>query len=107
MLDPKAMVYTRLSGGTFWQKDFGSYAITPYKGIGNNLGGSASVGFDFLLGKTSKKSGLALNLEASYFYLQQPQLNFGEGNQTLPSPIDLNHFAITLGIKWLQFPKSR
>lgn len=106
VLDPKAMVYARLSGGPFLQRDFGNYAITPYQGEGQNIGGSAAVGFDFLLGKSTQKSGIALNLEASYFYLQQNQLNFGEGIQTLPSPIDLNHFAITLGIKWMKFPQQ-
>lgn len=104
VLDPKAMVYARLSGGQFFQRDAGFYAITPYEGTGQNWGGSAAVGFDFLLGKSNKKSGLALNLEASYFYFQQNRLNFGEENRVLPSPLDLNHFAITLGLKWTKFP---
>ncbi|MFN4086682.1 MAG: hypothetical protein ACK4LB_12120 [Spirosomataceae bacterium] len=107
VLDPKAMVYTRLSGGTFIQRDFGQYAVTPYNAQGQNFGGSAAVGFDFLLGKTTKKSGLALNLEASYFYMQQNQLDFGEGPKSLPSPLDLNHFAISLGIKWTRFPNQK
>lgn len=107
ILDPKAMVYTRLSGGRFFQQDAGFYAITPYQGIGQNWAGTAAVGFDFLLGKTDRKSGLALNLEASYHYAQQKQLDYGEGLQSLPSPVDLNHFSITLGFKWIQYPKKQ
>lgn len=100
VLDPKALVYTRLSGGRFFQKDQGFYAETPYEGKGQNWAGSAAVGFDFLLGQ----GGIALNLEASYTYAQQKQMNFGEGLQTLPSPLDLPHFSITLGLKWMQRP---
>ena len=107
VLDPKTFVYLNGSAGMFQLNESGIFLSDSYQAKGMNLGFSGALGFDFLLGKNIKKSGIALNIEAGYSSNSQPLIDYGQGAKTLPNPLDLSHLSLSVGIKWMKTPTAR
>lgn len=107
VLDPKTFIYLNGAAGMFQLNESGTFLADAFEAKGMNLGFSGALGFDFLLGKNLKKSGIALNIEAGYSSNNQPLIDYGQGAKTLPSPLDLSHLSLSMGIKWMKIPTAQ
>ncbi|MFN3784477.1 MAG: hypothetical protein ACK4R6_11190 [Spirosomataceae bacterium] len=107
VLDPKTFVYLNGAAGMFQLNESGVFLTDVFKAKGMNLGISGTLGFDFLLGKNLKKSGIALNIEAGYSSNNQPLIDYGQGAKTLANPLDLSHLSLSMGVKWMKIPTAR
>lgn len=107
VLDPNTFIYLNGSAGMYQLNESGTFLADTFHAKGMNLGFSGSLGFDFLLGKNRKKSGIALNIEAGYSSNNQPLIDYGQGAKAIASPLDLSHLSLSMGIKWMKIPTIR
>lgn len=106
-LDFKTFVVLTLSSGAYFYSNKGLYEDLSYTSKGTALGGSSTLGVDFLLGNDIIGRDIILSLEAGYNVGKINSLNYGDarGNVSLANPIDISRLDFTVGLRFTRFPK--
>jgi hypothetical protein len=106
-LDFKTFVVLTLSPGAYFYSNKGLYEDLSYTSKGTALGGSSTLGVDFLLGNDIIGRDIILSLEAGYNVGKINSLNYGDarGNVSLANPIDISRLDFTIGLRFTRFPK--
>lgn len=106
-LDFKTFVVLTLSPGAYFYSNEGLYEDLSYTSKGTALGGSSTLGVDFLLGNDIIGRDIILSLEAGYNVGKINSLNYGDarGNVALANPIDISRLDFTIGLRFTRFPK--
>ncbi len=105
-IDFKTYVVLGLSPGMHFYTDKGTANNSSFTIKGQNYGGYATLGLDFLLGNDITGRDIILSLEGGYNYGKIKELNFGDerGNVTLTQPVNLNRLDFSIGLRFMRFP---
>lgn len=104
-LDYKTYIVLGLSPGMHFYNNSGAYGTTTYNLSGKTFGGQSTLGVDFLLGNDIMGRDIILSIEGGYTYGKLTQLDSGTGLQNLPTPISLNRMDISVGLRFMRFPR--
>ncbi|WP_341228256.1 hypothetical protein [uncultured Arcticibacterium sp.] len=106
-IDFKTFVVLGLSPGMYFYSDKGDYNQGNFEYTGNEFGGAATLGLDFLLGNDIIGRDIILSLEAGYNMGKINDLDYGDGNgpRSLDSPIIMDRLDFSIGLRFMRFPK--
>jgi hypothetical protein len=105
-IDFKTYLVLGVSPGINLYSDKGTFNTNNFKLTGQNYGGNATVGLDFLLGNDIFGRDIILSIEGGYNYGAINGLTVGGTNEkkSLATPINLNRLDFGVGLRFTRFP---
>ena len=74
---------------------------------GQQIGGLATLGVDFLMGNDIIGRDIILSLEGNYNFAKFDKLDYGDGKGAiaLPAALDKSSWGVTIGLRFTRYPK--
>jgi hypothetical protein len=104
-LDYKTFLVLGASPGMYFYSDKGDHNGTDFKYKGNQFGGAATLGIDFLIGNDIAGRDIILSLEAGYNHGRLKKLDYGDGPVLLNNPIVMDRLDFSIGLRFMRFPR--